>query len=1318
MALAALVVVAAAVAAAPPASAAEYVTGEWGSYQGLRTFWGNMSVGGTYGLCVDPGAEPPDSLDPARARKVCGTVAGGVADKTAQTAWLLARHLKDTDTQTLVSLSQFVRAGYHSGIPVTYPARFDELAAEAAQAGPKDAYVEVDLAAGRVWFGLVAQGQAAQITGGALGRGAAAHTPGFAATVAITTPNAKFADGSRAKTVTTAAGAGWLAFTATHDLIAGEKVSASVTVAGVPQTCFTLYEEGSYQRVATPLSVDLSGSHAATQDKTIWEPRLATEVAAALPDAAGRVVDKVKADAINGSQWPVKEWADADQTKPKTYFQFTAAGQIIRSASPQAASKTLPAGAEVLDGTAAAVVSGPGAWETASVALPAGAGSGWYSLRWCLDKADQGANAKHLPDGGPFCDDYFSATERFTVPMTLGVSTKTPASTVLKGEAADDTLTVFLPGAADEWMAGADGKPVTVKARGVLYGSSQPFAEQPNPPAGAAILGEAAVAVTLPVSGRDPVTAAAPAGFDMKGATHWSWVWEIRRADQTPAVAALLAADAKDSFGKKDESGHTPMTLAISTKLPDQRQAKNTAPDDTITVSLPDEADQWIARADGKPATVKAEGTFYAGSASSFTISREPPADAKILGAASADVTLPTSGREPVTVAAPAGFTVPASQYGTWVWRIDRADQAPEVAALFDNDPADLFGQALETHVTQMELTIQSEVRDQAVAEPKGDGTVQVCDRVWVEHTSPADLWLNQWGTGQPVEVAVGGKLHRSAVPGPQTTVIGGDAPVVGEWGLVFTAAGEDHAQTVCHTVAHGGYGAYGFAWGIDLDEQPEKTRDYLSKGATTPLWLPAETTIVKRTPVIHTTATSWTATNDGEQAVFFTDEVWQTDWPDGPEDTDLYGAVGHGQWAGYGPWQADGATIRVELWRIEGEVTAESCDSGNPAAKLIASNEATAALNTWGASQRVSGSRFKAEGGDATYTFVVTYPGDARTEPYQSVCGEESETITLVHEAPEFATELLTLADAEQSDGVGADREAAIVVEPGADLVDVLHAAFPDQARRRADMTGWAATWDVYFVASEAGGEPPAAVEDETGRWVYEGAVCAPETLLAASGEPVPVEGDGDHLSPVFTAPDRPGMVFAVETVTDGQGRTVRRGTCGLAPESALVAAPPVPAITTTAPTGAVVGEKVTDEAELTGPFPAGTVVEFWYQSTPFTDPLAAPEDLACEPPDPHDMEGATRIGAVTLDHAINADDVEKLHSPEFTVGEPGCTWIKEIAWAPGDGPEREVLAEGRFDAVNERTIWQPPPPAELPRTGAQVAGAAGLALVCVGLG
>jgi hypothetical protein len=622
-----------------------------------------------------------------------------------------------------------------------------------------------------------------------------------------------------------------------------------------------------------------------------------------------------------------------------------------------------------------------------------------------------------------------------------------------------------------------------------------------------------------------------------------------------------------------------------------------------------------------------------------------------------------------------------------------------------------------------MELAIRSRAENATVAEPAGDGTVEVCDRVWVEHANPGDLWLDRWGADQPVEVVATGKLYHSAVPAAQTTSPDPAVPAEAGWELTFTAAGEANAQTVCHAVKAGGYGAYGFAWRIDRADQPAATRGYLAGDAASPLWLPAETTIVTRTPVIHTAAVKWAATTGGAETVYLADEIWQTGWPDGPGESDTHGAAGHGDWAGYGPWEADGAAITVELWRVEGQITPDSCGPDNPEAKLVASNTATPAVNTWGASQKVSGSRFKAEGGDATYTFVVSWPGDARTEPYKSVCGEASETIRIEHDQPKFATELVAETDAGRvAPDTIAHRQAAIQAEPGAALVDVLAVWF-DGDGPQASLDGWQATWEVYWqpFADGAGTEALTVIQDPSGTPVYADAVCAPGNLLAdTADQPVPIEGPGAVVSPGLSMPDQPGLLHAVETVTDTTGQAVHRGVCGAVSETAVnpppEPAPPVPKITTTAPERAQTGDLIRDKATLTGPYPAGTAVVFWYQHTPLENPDEAGAGPRCAVPDPDDMDGAVLIGQTVLTQAVPAGQTQVVHSPEFTSEEPGCTWIKEIAAEPGGGGQ--TLAEGHFGAVNERTVWEQPPPPDLPRTGANTRLWAGAAAAAVAAG
>ncbi|MDR2723048.1 MAG: hypothetical protein LBB54_04915, partial [Cellulomonadaceae bacterium] len=671
--------------ASPAAAGVDHVSGHWGHYGTIPTWWGTMTFSGRYGLCVDPGVLPPTLLDDATAHKVCGNSTGGTPDDNAQLAYLLARYLDTDDEATAVSLSQIGRGQYHDGIPVSYPNRLGQMLDEARRnAGPKDAFIQVDADALRLWYGLVRRGESS--------RDFSHFHPGYTATLRITTPNVTFTDGSQTMTVTTKDAAASVPLISRHDLIADEKVSVTVTIGGIESSCYLRHEPGGHhQRVATPLRESASASATHAPKVTRWQPKVTTEISTpTLTKDAASVTDRVKADAVNGSQWPVREWANAIQTQPKTYYSFTATGDLVRASTPPAPSTSLPAGASVVATGAKATLTGPGVWTTTTVPMSDGYGSGHYALRWCLDAAAQGVNAKYLPIGGPFCDSYFADSERFIVPMTLGISSQVPVRFHPKGQ----------------------------------------------------------------------------------------------------------------------------------------------APDDTITVFLPDSCDQWIARADGTPATLTATGIFCAASDSTFTPSDTPPADAQILGTASVTVTLPTSGRNPVTVDAPAGFTVPTAQYGVWIWHINRADQTPDVAALFDNDPTDTFGQISETHVTQMDLTIASEVTHATIPEPADDGQIEVCDTVWLEQGSEGDLWLNQWGTTTPVEVLVTGSLFHSAVPAAMT--LNPDPATtnkVADFSLAFTAAGRDRAQTVCHPVSHGQYGAYGFMYSIEPDKQPAATRDFLAHG-------------------------------------------------------------------------------------------------------------------------------------------------------------------------------------------------------------------------------------------------------------------------------------------------------------------------------------------------------------------------------------------------------------------------------------------------------------------------------------------------------
>lgn len=992
-----------------PAQAADFPSGQWGSWNGERTRWGNILVAGRFGYCVDPGAPTPAVLDDARASRVCGGVgADGAPDSAAQLAYLLARYDQTTDDAVAVAVSQFARSQYHGGIPISQPAIYDQLVAEATRdGGPRAGLVVVDADNLTVWFGLVRAGETDRTT--------AHFADGFTAVLTITSPNATFASGDTRWTITTTNQVQSIPLVARHPLIAGEAISVDLTIADVPQSCYLLYTQGPVQRIATGLTMTLTAQGGDRASQTIWQPQISTVVAQpSVRPGATSLTDQVSVTAAGASQWPVARWADANQTQPQSYVPLVASADIARSNRPLPPSANLPAAASIWPGDPALLrLDGPGT-TTAKVVLPSGLGSGYYALHWCLDAAHQSGNAAYLPPGEPVCDDWFAPSERF-------------------------------------------------------------------------------------------------------------WV---------------------------------PMRLTVSSALPARFQAKGEAPDDTVTIGLADPADQWMTTAAGQPATIRLDGTYYAGSDHGFAPSDQPPPDASALATASVDVTLPSSGRDPVTVAVAAPFTVATSQYGVWVWRLDLNRQSEAVAPVIAASASDRFGQPAETHLTQMEVVIASAAADTTLAEPEA-GSASICDSVWLELASPTDLWLKQPDSDRPIEVVVTGHLYHAAVPGAQNPDPG-DVPAVADYRLTFTGAGRNQAQTVCHDVGHGDYGAFGFQYSIDPISQPTASLNAVSLPVVTPLWLPQETTMVRRTPTVQTTATSWTTTSAGTTTTFFQDDIWQSNWPEGPADATAFGAVEHGDWPGLDPWPGDRASLTVELWRIDGAIDAAACSPDNPAARLIATSGAVKAVNSLAGAARVSGSGFRADG-PGTYSFVIDWPGDARTQPYRSACGEASETIVI------------------------------------------------------------------------------------------------------AESPPAPVTAH--------------------------------------------------PTITTQAPPDATTGQAIRDRATLTGPFAAGTVIEFWGRPSPYVDASQPSDQLDCVRPDPGDMTDAVRLGQIILDHPIAAGQTETVLSPEFTSEVVGCTSIKEIAWTPAaPGQDQQVIVQGRFGQAEETTHWHPPSPIRA-ETGGTAAGGVGQA-------
>ena len=863
----------------------------------------------------------------------------------------------------------------------------------------------------------------------------------------------------------------------------------------------------------------------------------------------------------------------------------------------------------------------------------------------------------------------------FTVRPRLDIlpTSQVPDPSINKGSVLADTIT--LTPNDSEWITDDDGNPVTLLIEAVHYGqSSAPYAVADTAPAGTPVLGTSSFEVTLPTEGTDPYVVEIPPSARLTSPTsgYGSWVWSIIVDDQNDITKELLWQDRSDQFGVESETVLTRMDLTITSDATDtatggSRAGQNgpglfqnpgASPYDTATICLKDDDDLWVTTRDGQPAKLVLDGTYYGDSPSSWHqngTSATPPASATAYRTTQTTVTLPSAGNGCATYDLPVpDVTIPASQYGNWVWSILKASQTPEVSDLISTDATDTFGQEKETIATRMAPQVHSHAveavtvegtptanadgsyaatftRQQKqtdgtyqdvtetgtvyktgslwvadttpqsrVDEPLKDQTTVVGDRVWVTLPDGAQ-WLNQWGTSTPVPVTMRVDLyHAATIPAAPIDPASADGPA-DTWNLTFTQAGV--SQIVAHEITGDQHdeGFWGFVQSSAMALQPAATRDYMVGTAdtlTSKLWEdgldsagkatasedPETIVVLKRDAKISTTASAFGTTNATYAGpdVFLVDDVWQVGWPDGPDDSTMPNAVAHGQWRAVPGYAPDISTITVELWAVSGDFGPTSCTADDPNSRLVATRAAGAAAalpaaNTWLGKNQVSGSLFKTDEVNVSYTFVVSHPGDDRVMPYRSLCGEPSETVTYREVVPEYITQAVTAGDEQSSDKDTAQAmETGLVATPGSRVSDVLHVwtdETVDTLDPLQDLSGAQLRWDVYYkpvppthtdtATGRISVTMPAPVPDEdTGQWVYTDAVCSDEYLLTRT-DSQPMTDVGTYTSPAVTVPDTVGgLLYFQEVVTDtnapkdadGNPAEIHRGQCGVARETVTV--------------------------------------------------------------------------------------------------------------------------------------------------------------------
>jgi pimeloyl-ACP methyl ester carboxylesterase len=438
----------------------------------------------------------------------------------------------------------------------------------------------------------------------------------------------------------------------------------------------------------------------------------------------------------------------------------------------------------------------------------------------------------------------FGMGDDTTEPVSLDLAVVATTARLDLGQLPEAALTLSLADETESWSEIAVDNEV-IMAHGVLYGSAVPFLPDTDT-SNATVLAELDLPITVPLADKSPVTTqiSAPADVQVAGGTYWSWVWQIRRSDQSPATAVRLASDVTTTLGSSESSGIAPMQLVVTGEQPSRFQARGIAPTADVTISLADGTVQWLPATDGSPAAVTVVGTYYGGSDSTFVLSDNPPQGLVPLGTVSAQVTLPTSGNAPVTLPVRADFTVPTAQYGVWVWSLNRSAQTEAAAFVLASDASDSFGRPDATSVTPMSLSVHFQTIAAQVTTLPGQ-TLKLCGKVWLEQ-APGDLWLHRWGDTTLVPVNVNGAVYQADGAQTPKLALGPNDRPLRTFELSFTAAGSNQAQTVCYETTDGQAGVYGFQFGVDRNEQPQELRGYLYSDSQTWLWATGGSTVVR----------------------------------------------------------------------------------------------------------------------------------------------------------------------------------------------------------------------------------------------------------------------------------------------------------------------------------------------------------------------------------------------------------------------------------------------------------------------------------------
>lgn len=941
------------------------------------------------------------------------------------------------------------------------------------------------------------------------------------------------------------------------------------------------------------------------------------------------------------------------------------------------------------------------------------------------------------------------------------LGTQVSSQIVRPGEQFADVLTFDIVADADgmrnEWLQNpANGNYAPITAVGTIYGPlSQEPVESATAPADAPV---AASGIELTTGAEGPtVPYTVQSGLTSTTAGWYTWVWEIRAADQRDSVRPFLPTDYHfiDAFGQAVETSFTPMTVSAVSQVEEPVVSPGDSVRDTLTVSSNGWLDGIEARFEGR-VYATTDGTIPAQSAT------VPTDNVRLVDMVEIIATGPGTYTSPeVIVPEDAGHLV-------WVWSFDASQQADPSAFPAGFTWRDDWAVPEETQRVLFEPALTT----RAVVEvPRGAEFVDVID---------AFAASGQWIDG--TDVRASGTLYGPMLAAPEESA---EAPswamIAGTAEIILDRAGE---HTVTSGIVSEEAGFYTWVWEIDSAAQSVETQARIAPGyyfrdtfaqvvetSITPSEFAPVSKVTKPqvalsegvqdTLDVQLAASSggWLQVNRQRVPVVFHGTAYFVPGETAPAVSAYVPAgaevLGTSQITATGPGLYESAILPGEthrkgwitwVWEIRAadqpeeyrQLITEWADSfGLPdeTHEVLVPEITTQAQPEAAIGERITDT--------AIVTGTMPIPGmDIHFELYEATRGADGEWVcdagnllwtseqTRITETGEYVSEpapgqapgeyhwveVATAVTGEEiSRGIcGLENETTRVTGPevttqaqsakiGAPIHDVATVTGPVVADSNLELT-----FEAYHV--------PMVKDPETGDWIVdapEGAtgldwVCTAEPVFTTIDSPLNVTREGEYTSDAFV-PEELGQYFWVETLTYVGGESpleVHRGECGIREETSFVVD-----VTTKAQLTATAGEKIIDTAIVYGIFPEGSEIVFDAYKVAKDAPQFGEEGAAALCVDENLIE---RTESLEVPGGILHEGLE-ITSPEVTT--PGSMTDYKVYWVERIVDETGTeLASGECGLVNETTTVKAPP---LPITGAAgiaLLGVIGLLLVAGG--